>query len=184
MRLETQFDDNLRERADDEQQLRAAIEKERRDMQSLRDELAENPETLDRTRLGRTLNRLSEHLKLADEYDEACNLCEEAIAIWQDLGRDRAVFLARLRRAEIEAVRGHLDAAIDEADALVEATDDEPFAIYRDFALECRGRVRAMAGETEAGLADLERALERRHDEGRDRLAERTEQLLERAEQR
>ena len=178
MRLATHFDDRLRERADSEEALRGAIAEQRRDLEAIRARLADAPGELERSRLGRTLNRLSEYLHLAGEYDEACELCEEAIATWRDLGRDRAMFLARLRRADIAMAAGDLEEALDETDALVDAAGDEPFAIYRDFALELRGRVRANLGEVDDAVADLERAYERRADEGRDRLADRTERLL------
>ena len=178
MRLPTHFDDRLRERADSEEALRQAIDEQRRDLEAIRARLADAPEQLERSRLGRTLNRLSEYLQLAGECGEACELCDEASAVWRDLGRDRAVFLARLRRADVAVAAGDLDDALDEADALVDAAGDEPFAIYRDFALELRGRVRANLGEVDAAIEDLERARERRADEGRDRLVERTERLL------
>jgi len=178
MRLETHFDDQLRERADAEDRLRKAIAEQRADLETLRDRLADETEQLDRTRLGRTLNRLADHLRLAGDCKEARRLCDEAIAIWRDLGRRRAVFLARLRRADIETTRGRHGAALEEGDALVEAADDEPFAIYRDFALELRGRVRARSGDPDGAVADLEEARTIRRREGRDRLAVRTESLL------
>lgn len=179
MRLETYVDDNFCDRACCRETLREAIRSQRDDLETLRETLRKAPSELERTRLGRTLNRLSTYLRLTDECDEACAYCEEAIDIWRDLGRDRATFLARLRRAALDVRRGAFAEAEDRLDALVDEAADEPFTVYRDFALELRGRLHARAGRPEQAIADLELALEFRREDGRDRLVAQTERLLE-----
>lgn len=182
MRIETRIGDDLLERPVDRDQLEEAIEGERDDLAALRDRLRESPNELDRTRLGRVLNRLGVHLKLAGEYDEACDCLEEAVEIWEEFDRRRAAYLARIRATAVEMCRDRLETAEARADELVEAGAEAPFEIYRDFALELRGRIRARRGDVEGGRRDLRESLDLRRDADRDRLAERTATLLEHIE--
>lgn len=179
MRLETYVDETFCEQPCCEQTLREAIRSQRDDLETLRETLREDPSELERTRLGRTLNRLSTYLRLDDDCDEAREYCEEAIDIWRDLGRDRATFLARLRRAAIDVRRGRFDEAERQVDDLVDEAADDPFTVYRDFALELRGRLHARAGRAEQATDDLDRALEFRRNDDRDRLVQQTRRLLE-----
>jgi tetratricopeptide (TPR) repeat protein len=179
MRLETYVDETFCERARCEETLREAIRSQRDDLETLRETLRTDPSELERTRLGRTLNRLSTYLRLTDECDRACEYCDEAIEIWRDLGRERATFLARLRRAALDIRREAFAEAERRLDELVEEAADEPFAIYRDFALEFRGRLHARRGRREQAVEDFERALELRRNDGRDRLVQQTEHMLE-----
>lgn len=182
MRIETRIDDDLLERAVDREQLEEVIERERDDLAALRDRLRESPNDLDRTRLGRVLNRLGVHLKLAGEYEEACDCLEEAVETWEEFDRRRAAYLARIRATAVELCRDRLETAEARADALVEAGSAAPFEIYRDFALELRGRIRARRGDVEGARRDLRESLDLRRGADRDRLAERTESLLDRVE--
>jgi tetratricopeptide (TPR) repeat protein len=126
------------------------------------------------------LNRLGLHLKLRGDYDEAREYLEEAVEIWEDFDRRRAAYLATVRATAVEMCCDRLKAAEARADALVEAGERAPFEIYRDFALELRGRIRARGGDLEAARRDLRESLELRRDADRDRLAERTRRILER----
>lgn len=184
MRVPTEIGDDLRERAADPARLEAAIERERENYEALERKLGSAPNELDRTRLGRVLNRLGEHLRLAGDFDEAERCCAEAVEIWEDFGRDRAAYLARLRRADVDVHRDDLQAGARRADRLVRDAESEPFAIYRDFALELRGRVRTLAGRGAEGRADLREALRLRRQRDRQRLVERTERILEIAQDR
>lgn len=182
MRIQKKIGDDLRERAVDEERLRSAIASAREDLEALRDRLEHTDERLDRTRLGRVTSRLADYLSLAGDHEEARRLCDEAIEIWRSFGRERATFLARLRSAAIEFRSGRLGAALRRAETLADEAEEAPFEIYRDFALELRGRIRGARGELGEGRADLRRALTLRRERDRGRLVERTESLLERLE--
>ncbi len=179
MRLQTRVDARFCEQPVDAQKLRRAIREQRDELRTLRERLRGEPSELERTRLGRTLNRLSRYLRLDDACQEAGELCREAIDIWEALGRERAAYLARLRLAAIEMRAGRLDEAHRRADRLVDEASDPPYGIYRDFALELRGRIHARRNEIDRALEDLRAALEFRRDEQRTRLVERTERVLE-----
>lgn len=183
MRIRREIGDDLRERAVDEESLRSAIASAREDLEALRARLERADDELDRTRLGRVTSRLADYLSLAGDHDEARRLCQEAVEIWRSFGRERATFLARLRRAANEFRSGRLGAALRSAETLVEEAEEAPFELYRDFALELQGRIRAARGEIDDGCADLRRALALRRERDRGRLVERTESLLERIEE-
>lgn len=179
MRITTHVDSSFRERPDDPERLEEARRDKKRDLASLRENLEEERDELNVTRLGRTLNRLSEYAKLAGDLEEALTYGREAADIWKELDRNRAAFLARLRCVECRFFRGDDRNALERLDDLVEQTEDEPFEIYRDFALEVRGRCRCADARTEAGSADLQRALEIRRERGNDRLVEQTRHVLD-----
>lgn len=180
VQIETRIGDDLLEHAVDDDRLVDAIERERDDLRAIREKLQSSPNELDRTRLGRVLNRLGEHLTLSGEYSTARQHLEEAAAIWREFGRPRARFLARVRAAEVELARSNLEEAEREADQLVDDAATSPLEIYRDFALELRGRIRAKRGDRRGSHRDLRRCLDLRRDAGRDRLVDRTERLLDR----
>ena len=179
MRISTSFDEQLREQALCADPLEEAIASGRDDLATLREKLRKSPNELDRTRLARVLNRLSDHLRLADQLDDALAYSDEAIEIWRSFGRERAAYLAQLRRAKILFRSSRGTEGLSEANALVEQADAPPFEIYRDFALQLRGRIHAGEHDFGAAVADLEEALEIRRRRGRQRLVERTERLLE-----
>jgi len=179
VRIETKIGSDWLERAVDDEGLEAAIDRERRDLAVVRRKLDESPNELDRTRLGRVLQRLGYHLLLRGEYRAAAARLEEASEIWKEFGRSRAAFLARSRRAEVELCRGELEEAERRADRLVDEAAEVPYRIYRDFVLELRGRIRAKRGDLDRSRRDLKACLEIRRERSRDRLAERVARLLE-----
>lgn len=180
MRLTTHYDDQLFERPDDPDQLREAIAAEREDLANLRAALQAESNELDRTRLGRTLNRLCDYLRLNDEPDAAREAGREALAIWKELERRKAAFLARLRLAKVERRAGAPADALDILADLIDSADDDELSIYRDFALEARALCHCGCGSTEDALADLDRALELRVERGSKRQIEATRRLIER----
>jgi tetratricopeptide (TPR) repeat protein len=179
MRITTHVDSSFRERPDDPERLEEARRDKERDLASLRESLEEERDELNVTRLGRTLNRLSEYAKLAGDLDEGLDYGREAVDIWEELDRDRAAFLVRLRCVECRFFRGERREALDALDEMVERAEDEPFEIYRDFVLEVRGRCRCADARIEAGSTDLQNALEIRRERGNDRLIEQTRHVLD-----
>lgn len=181
MRVDTQLGDGFRDRPVDDDQLQRALDREHDDLETLEAIPAEDRDELQTSRLGRVLNRLSRHHELAENYGDALQYGRRAVDVWDQLGRRRARFLAELRVARLRHHRGDTDAALEALDRLVEATDGGDLEVYRDFALESRGRVAAEAGETERAETDFARAIEIRRSEGRDALVEPTRRLRRRA---
>ncbi len=202
MRLETELDpDDLRLRADDPAALEDAIERERSAIHDLRDALDQYPAAdvsavddpantsdddwhLDLTRLARHLNRLRDHLALKRSDSEALASGSESLGIWTSLRRTKAMFLARLRVAELSFHVVDQQRALRQLDELVRQSSEQPtrdrFEAYRGFALEARGRCRWLHGDPAAALDDLESTLSHRQSNGAQRLADRTQQMLDR----
>jgi tetratricopeptide (TPR) repeat protein len=181
--IDTHFDDRLRERADDEEELREALAAERGRLESAREQARAEPSERFRADVGRSLMRLSEYEKLADMLDEALAHRDEAIAMWAALDRQVARFNARMHRAWLLHLLGRDEEAEHRfTDLQAELGVDERFAPYRDFLFELRGRFLCRIGSLEEGRADLEGALAIRRDRGSEPAVARTEALIERCE--
>jgi tetratricopeptide (TPR) repeat protein len=184
MQVTTHLDSSLRERADDPDELREALESEASDLRSVRQALADSPNELDVTRLARILNRLADHLRLDGRFEEAVEHATQARDIWQDLDRRRAAYLAELRR--VHALGDMMDdpdawaRGCSACDTLVhEADADDELEIYLDFALERRGIIGWRLDGPDGALDDLEAALRIRRERGIARLVDRTETIIE-----
>ncbi len=179
MQIRSYIADDLRRKPTSTKKLAMALVQQRKTADKMRQLALEEPSELNVSHLGRELSRLADHLLLAEKPARALPLKEEAVDIWHELGRDKAGFLAELDAAEIVFELGRHDAALEELDRLVERSEDEPFGVYRDFALELRARCLARCGRADEALADLEAALELRRARGNERQIEETERLLE-----
>jgi tetratricopeptide (TPR) repeat protein len=179
MQIKTYISDDLRRQPASTKKLAVALQKERESVAMMRRLAQDEPSELNLSHLGRELSRLADHLLLADSPDEALPLKVEAVDIWRELGRDKAVFLAELDAAEIVFELGRCDEALAELDRLVESSRTEALAVYRDFVLELRGRCLARAGQVGLAREDLEEAMELRCERGNARQIEETERLLE-----
>jgi tetratricopeptide (TPR) repeat protein len=178
MQIKSHIADDLRRRATSPKKLAAALPKERKTVETMRELALDDPSELNVSHLGREASRLADHLLLADELDEALRLKEEAIGVWRKLDRPKARFLAELDAAEIVFELGRHDEALDELDRLVEASEDEAFGVYRDFALELRARCLARCARVDDARADLDEALALRRERGNARQIEQTERLV------
>lgn len=179
MQIKSHIADDLRRRADDPDQLAVALDKQPATVTKMRMLVDEDPSELNVSHLGRELSRWADHLLLADRPAEALAHKEEAADIWRRLGRDKAAFLADLDTAEITFELGRPDDALAELDALVARSADEPYTVYRDFALELRARCLARLGRDEAAMADMQQALSLRQERGNAGQIAETERLLQ-----
>jgi len=202
MRLATKIDpDDLRLCADDPEALEDEIERERSEIGDLRNALdqysaadvsavddpaepSDDDWHLDLTRLARHLNRLRDRLALKRSDPEALAAGSESLGIWTSLRRTKAMFLARLRVAELSFHVVGQQRALRQLDQLVgqssEQSTQNRFDAYRGFALEARGRCHWLHGDATAAIDDLEAALSHRQSNGADRLADRTETMIAR----
>ena len=179
MQVRTYVDQELRVRPDSESELEGAIEKERETVTSLRRDVDAEPSELNKSHLGRELNRLADHLFLADELEEATQLKEEALDIWRDLDRQKAAFLSRLNLAEFHFEAGHHGRAFDILEMLLDQSASGDTEVYRDFVREVYGRCAFRAGRIDEALEALEDALDIRRERGNDQQVEQTEHMLE-----
>jgi tetratricopeptide (TPR) repeat protein len=136
-----------------------ALQAHERQIGSLREALGRRDDAIDQVNLARELTRWAQAARLALGFDEAETALEEALAIYDLLGRERPQFLTRVRVAVVRRCRGELAEALGRLDALVAASADEPYDIYRGVVLEERGRCRFEAGDRTGALADVEEAL-------------------------
>ncbi len=178
MQITIHIADDLRRRADHPKRLIEAVDQEQRTVRKMRQLAAHEPTEANLSHLGRELSRLADHHMLADEAEAALPLKDEAVEIWEKLGRPKAVFLAELDAAEITFELGRHDQALDQLHRLVTRSGDDPLAVYRDFALELRARCLARMGRTEQARADLKQALAIRNARGNARQIAHTERLL------
>jgi tetratricopeptide (TPR) repeat protein len=186
MQIKSYIDDDLRRRPTSPKKLAVALEQEREAVDKMRRLAQDDPSELNSSHLGRELSRLADHLLLAERPDEALPLKEEAVDIWRELGRDKAVFLAELDATEmvfemasdLVSDLARREQAVEELDRLVEASELEALEVYRDFALEVRARCLARLGEIERARDDLDETLELRRSRGNARQIEQTERLI------
>lgn len=149
---------DLREKARDEAQLHALLKELETTTAALRPLLAAEPTTENSAHLGRALQKLSEAQRLAGSFDEARAAKEEAIDIWQDLGRAKAHFLCRLKLAMIDHQAGQFERAATALEALEDELD-QGFEMYTDFLAEARARCYHALGRRDEALTQIRRAL-------------------------
>ena len=178
IKIATTRDAWLRERAVD-------LEEAQRALQWQRDEVArvrgrDLGQELHRADLGRALGRLGHLARVAGELDEALGAREEARAIWAELGRDKARWLAELECAAVLGDKGRGEEALAELDRLADEEGDGGLEVYRVVLLEARAVVRWGLGQREEALADLEEAhLLCRGRKARERLEELEHEMRE-----
>src|SRR5690554_2749662 len=167
----------LREQPVDEAQLERVLGELKTTADAMRELHASEPTDENLSHLGRALQKQSEALPLAGSFDEARQTKEEAIRIWETLGRDKARFLCRLKLAMIDHQAGEFERA---AFAL-EALEDElaqGYAMYTDFLAEARARCyHALVRHSEA-LSQIQRALKVRGARGNARHIEATAKIV------
>lgn len=181
--IDTLLDQQWRTRARDAAQLDALISRERELLGATR-ALATREDTVENNaHVGRALQRLSEHLAMRGDCDEALELKEEVIALWARLERTRAHFLTRLQRAKILDQRGEDAAATAAFEELeVELAANDQLSNYADFLAEARAFFHAARAERADAVAHLERALRLREQRGNAKQIEQTRALLSRLE--
>ena len=178
MQIKSHIADDLRRRPGSNKKLAVALDEERETVEKMRELAKDDPSELNLSHLGRELSRLADHLLLADQPVEALRLKQEAVDIWQRLGRDKAAYLAELGAAEMVFEAGRRDEALTELDRLVELSDEAMYQVYRDFALELRARCLAQVGRRAEAREELEAVLELRCERGNERQIEQTKRLL------
>lgn len=177
MNIRTYIDDELVIRPTSTKKLAAALQREREALVAMREHVERDSTTLNTSNLGRTLARLSDHLWLDDQREEAVELGREALKIWEELGRDKAAFLQRLELAEYRLVMSD-SSDLSELEALVdEADSDDALSVYLDFAYEAVARRGYQIGNYERALEAIESALELRRDRGNEAQIEQTEEM-------
>ena len=176
MNIRTYIDDELRIRPTSTEKLAVALQRERETLLAMRGEVERDPTTLNVSHLGRTLARLSDHLWLDGQRDEALALGGEALEIWEELGRDKAAYLQRLKLADYRASVGD-SSDLEALDELVDEASDEPLSVYRDFALEALARSSFGAGDYERALDAIEGALDVRRERGNETQIDETETM-------
>lgn len=181
--IDTLLDQQWRERARDAAQLDALITREREILEATR-ALADREGTVENNaHVGRALQRLSEHLAMRGDCDEALELKDEVIALWARLERARAHFLTRLQRAKILDQMGEDAAATLAFEELeVELTADDKLGTYADFLAEARALFHAARAQRADALTHMQRALQLRERRGNSKQIEETRALLSRLE--
>jgi tetratricopeptide (TPR) repeat protein len=176
MNIRTYIDDDLRIRPTSTKKLAAALQRERETLVAMRAEVKREPNSLNASHLGRTLGRLSEHLWLDGQTEDALALGEEALDIWEELERDKAAFLQRLKLADYRAHVGD-ETDLEALEAMVDEADGGGLAVYRDFALEALARRSYEAGDYDRALESIEAALDLRRERGNEKQVEQTEKM-------
>lgn len=129
--------------------------------------------------LGRELGRLADGLRLSGQTQEAQEAFEEVITLWDDMGRLRAAFMARMRLALLHRASGHPDKAHALLDQLcAHCAHDPTVAMYHSFALHHRGIAAWKSGRHHDALEDLQRALDMRRSKGSKPLIDATTAVL------
>ncbi len=129
--------------------------------------------------LGRELGRLADSLRLSGQTQEALEAFEEVIALWDDMGRLRAAFMARLRLALLHRASGHPDKAHALLDQLcAHCANDPKVAMYHSFALHHRGIAAWKTGHHHDAFKDLQEALDMRLSKGSKPLIDATTAVL------
>ncbi len=165
----------------DEEQAVSIYEEYRETLEKLRELHDESHEDeVLRADLGRALGRFAEAACLHGDFTSALNARDESAQIWSDMGRHRACVLARIQAANMAHLAG-VPNAWKRFETLAELVRDPLFEIYADFLLEYRALASCRESRFEDALALMERALERRIDEGRkERQLEETRELIRR----
>jgi tetratricopeptide (TPR) repeat protein len=179
MRIATTTTKTMREAPAEPEALSEAIEAERRTIAHLRERLAGRHDEVDETNLGRSLQRISEYLRLAQAFDEAFAAKDEAIEIWRKYGRKKAILLASFQRAVILHYAEHHEQALEEMTRLIDSLDDET-GMYRDVFLEARARCLWEMGCSEDAHRDLAIVLDIRERRGKAQPIESTRELIAR----
>ena len=192
------FDAQFREREDDAESRDRAIAAYSRTRAHYR-ELYERARDLSaadadelRAEYGRAVGRLGEAYRFAGRIAEAVPCKRETLSIWEELGRQRAVFLARLRLAIVLEQSDEPDSQQEGRQIFEElytalragphggetADPGDDLAVYADFIFETAGLFRAREGRFDAARQEFERALRIRETRGRNNMIERTRVLL------
>jgi tetratricopeptide (TPR) repeat protein len=181
VRIERSLDENFVERAASPEQAVAAVEHFRVQVEVARGLCAVDRSGDNLGILGRELVRLADALRLADAVDEARDALVEALQVWEELDRDRAAFMARMKLADVEERGGCVETALTLWDGLMDESERAEVAMYRDFVLFGRGVCLWRQGRCREAVADLEAALDARQTAGRARLVAVTQAALARA---
>jgi tetratricopeptide (TPR) repeat protein len=180
--MRTRLDTNLDDVPAGDVEIDTLLEVQRRNLADTRARAnARNADETDRAHFGRAAQRLSETLRFLGEFDESLRLKEETIAVWEELGRERASFLVRLQYALVQARLGHDDArpAFEAlADELTGNEQLEPY--YFDFLAEYRGRMCFWQERNEEAILHLTEALEFRRAHRKQRIVDHTLTALQR----
>lgn len=168
--------EQLREQPVDEAELERVLRELKTTADAMRALHASEPTDENLSHLGRALQKQSEALRLAGSFDEARQTKEEAIRIWETMGRQKAHFLCRLKLAMIDHQAGEFERAA----LALEALEDElaqGFAMYTDFLAEARARCYHALGRRDDATAQIQRALDFREIRGNARHIEVTRNI-------
>ncbi len=128
--------------------------------------------------LGRELSRLGELLGLAEQHTEACELCEEALAVWKKQNRTNALLMTTLKFVSVlERARCYRQAH-QRLTQVLEHPHTPSQQLYRDFALYQRGVLLWREGHIEEATHALQESLRIRNKRGVERLIHQTQHAL------
>jgi|GEM_PF-4377705 len=190
---ETELDEHFRERYLDAGSPEAAarVERAREVVEAMRryDALAGGEEK-ERADLGRALGKFARIARLNDQLRDARDAWEDAIEIWRELDRHKAMFLARLEQtvalaesyiAGDETIElAEITRRFEALEARIASDDTGKLSLYEDFVASHRGCWHAGRAEFEEASEHIGRALELRRARGNARHIEQTELLLDR----
>ncbi len=179
MRLEIEIDERFCEVAKVPRQVEEALRDSRREIEYLRGEARREQSELKVTRLGRQLQRHGRFLRLVGRFEDAREVTEEAMAIWEQYGRARALVVCRIQLSEIDLGGSRVEEAVKRLERLSTGMEEKA-AVYADQIAEVRGRSLAAAGDAQAAREALKEALEVRQQRGNERHIEMTKALMER----
>ncbi|MBA2661790.1 MAG: hypothetical protein H0U74_05810 [Bradymonadaceae bacterium] len=158
MPIEIILGPDLRDHAADPDALCAIIAFEKEELAKQRLITAADPSEVERGRVARAAQRLSEHLRLVGELDEALELNEQASQAWAAMDKKMAYYLCRLKGAVIVQYLGRAEQAEAVLRGLLEERDAQT-SLYEDFVREALGRLLWEVGEVEAGREQISMAL-------------------------
>jgi tetratricopeptide (TPR) repeat protein len=180
MAIKTRVDDDWIERVVDHEDFEKAIERQVKTVENLRRNLEKNETEQAKADLGRAVQRLSEWYRWTEQWNESLKLKDEAIAIWAELGRERARTLVLLQKALTQHFAGDKEAAYTRFDLLLSRLNHvEELQSYLDFAHDWRARCLARDGRFEEAKADMEEALKLRTQRGNEPHIQETRRLLD-----
>jgi tetratricopeptide (TPR) repeat protein len=113
----------------------------------------------DMATVGRCANNLGIIANMQGDYSRAIGAYTRAIAAYEKAGYDRGVAESRHNLAISYREQGHLDDAIQTADAAVREADRLGDALLKAQALAGRAEIRTARGEPELAIREAERAL-------------------------
>ena len=147
-------------------------------------------EEKERADLGRALGKFARIARLNDQLRDARDAWEDAIEIWRELDRHKAMFLARLEQtvalaesyiAGDETIElAEITRRFEALEARIASDDTGKLSLYEDFVASHRGCWHAGRAEFEEASEHIGRALELRRARGNARHIEQTELLLDR----